>query len=382
MISAIIRFIIVVLLFLGFLIGVVNAEEKSLLDEMKIIKGEGKEEIKKDTDAEKVIEKYYYKKEVIKEVPEEKGKYEKHLFDELRKRLKKPKKIAEVWRVEDDLIELNKGAIHKVREGDVYGIYGKNGKYKGKMEVGAIADAVSIGESLKKKHYIEEGDIAKYIGQRRFWGMGLLYGVNILNKDDLRDKDDNYEAFGVYWRLLFKKAWGIGITLAKTFQDSDGKLSFGMGNNKGIPNEWNELLDYKYTSSTERYIHWNISLKEEYNFLGPVDIRKYFFHPAWYTGYIGIGSAYFESDTKVIAQRIYQDNVNNRWINQIFDRIEVFDDTKGFVPAITTGIELTLSQYLRFVVSGYYLYGPKINIYGYKPLTRPLILSIALVGSW
>jgi hypothetical protein len=52
------------------------------------------------------------------------------------------------------------------------------------------------------------------------------------------------------------------------------------------------------------------------------------------------------------------------------------------VPVLTIGTELSLGSYLRLVFSGYYFHGPEINIDGYKEFTRPLITSVAIVGTW
>jgi hypothetical protein len=354
-----------------FTISAAYAAEPSLSDQLKIIK-QGDVEKKDD----KVIEKYYYEKETIKEVPQEQSQDEKHLWTELKDKLKKTKKVAEIWRVEDDLIEIDKGAIHKVREGDVYEIYGKNGKYKGKMEVGAIADAVSIGESISGRRGIEKGDIAEYIGQRRFWGSGLLYGNNIASSETA-DSKKYYQSYGLYWRFLFLKGWGIGAAIAMT-EMKPLFLSDSMLYRNKVPDAWRQ---YSYESNKWQYAL--IRYEGQYRIYGPIDVRKYFFHPRWYTSYIGAGIASFRSTYRLYATSFVTADVNGS--NSIVGSLVNADVEGGkntIIPALAAGTELSFGTYLKFVISANYFHGPNINIQGYKEFTRPLMLTAAIIGTW
>lgn len=334
----------------------------------------------------------YYYREVIKEVPKEEEEYIKHLYQELKTPLLKTKNAAVVRRVEGNLIELDKGAIHKIWEGDVYEIYGKNNEYKGKIEVEAIADTVSIASSLKGKNNIEVLDTARYIGQRRFWGSGAIYGIGVGGDDSITE--ERYQAYGFYWRLLFKNAWGVGINLGMIRRNSDalsfsGRSAFtntdwGYGDGE-IPSGLSDTYSNKYTTvnATRRYYH-TVRYDTDFRFWAPVDIRKYFFHPKWYTAYVGIGASVFEGEYNFTATRKYEDFAGGNWNPGGFEQLENIPDTnkKSIAPFATFGGEITLTKYLKFVASGSYFHGPKVEIGGHVDDTRPFIVSVGLIGTW
>ena len=64
---------------------------------------------------------YYHKETIIKEQTRE--EYLEHLVRELKTALKKGKNYGVLRRLEGNLVEMDKGSIHKVRERDVYKVY-------------------------------------------------------------------------------------------------------------------------------------------------------------------------------------------------------------------------------------------------------------------
>ncbi|MFH1282410.1 MAG: hypothetical protein ABII27_01950 [bacterium] len=332
------------------------------------------------------IEKHYYQREIIKEVPEKKSKYEEQLFSEMRARLKKSKKTGEIWRVEGDLIELNKGSIHKVREGDVYRIYNNENTYIGKMEIGAIADTISIGLSYKKNHSIKKGDTARYSGQRCFWGTGLLYGQNKATFNGIGDytfgRFSDYEMFGLYWRFVFRKDWGIGFLAGQVNMKQDGIRLNGVSNK--FPDGWKKYEGFNYTYASKYYSQgtfYSIDYEGNYEINFPIDVRKYFFHPKWYTFYTGAGIAFMKISYKYkLSNTEFSGTYWNTGTTTIIKKQET--SYSKLIPQLTCGTELTLGRYFKVCIALNYFHGPKFYIDGYNEFTRPLILSCALIGTW
>jgi len=204
----------------------------------------------------------YYQKKIIKQGVEDKKGYLKHLLSELEKALKKGKKYGEVTRVEGNLVEIDKGAIHKVRERDVYIVYDSSGNYKGKIEIGAIADAISIGRSyeIKKGIKIKKGDRSIYRGQRKVYEIGLEYA------NDLGLFSEKVTGPGVVFRYTFRGGWGFKLLITYFYQ---------------------RKIDY--INSFEEYFFADSEL------IIPFGFEKYFFYPYWVSPYIGVELGYGRS---------------------------------------------------------------------------------------
>ncbi|RLD17795.1 MAG: hypothetical protein DRI36_02955 [Caldiserica bacterium] len=269
----------------------------------------------------------YYKKETIIREPEDKRGYLKHLLTELEKALKKGKKCGKVRRAEGNLVEIDKGAIHKVHERDVYIVYDSSGRYKGKVEIGAIADAISIGRSyeIKKDKRIEPGDKVKYRGNRKFFEWGIVGGEK---------RSMKLAGGGFTWKWNFRGGWGIELWTA------------GFRARRSVINEKKDV-------------------REDAWFLFPIGVKKYFFgYPGWISGYIGSGIYYFEGD----YDQYYPED----------------EEVRKFYlyPWLSMGIEFFSGYRIHMNFEIRYLYGPTIHIGGEKFVARPLFMCIGFSTGW
>jgi hypothetical protein len=197
----------------------------------------------KSRSIEKNIEIYYLEKTIketiIQEAPKE--EYLEHLLQALKDSLKKGKKTGKIRRVEKDLVEIDKGAVHKVRERDIYKVYdSSSGAYKGKIEIQAIADAVSIGQNYNLKgSSLNVNDTIKFLGNRKYMEFGLQTGI---------------QSIGLVWRYNMFGGWGFEFMFA--------------------------------SSRIDRTVN---SIELTYRINHSFGARKYFNFPSLYCPYIGIG---------------------------------------------------------------------------------------------
>jgi len=169
---------------------------------------------------------YYIEKTIIKEAPQD--EYLTHLLQALKDNLKKGKKEGKIRRIENNLVEIDKGSIHKVRERDIYKVYDRTtGVYKGKLEVQAMADAVSIGKTYNSNILsMNKDDTIKYYGQRKVFGLGVVLGGSSLNTNQNKvydfENSANLSGGGLLWEWTFPNGWSIQWLLGeysfKSFQ--------------------------------------------------------------------------------------------------------------------------------------------------------------------
>jgi len=273
------------------------------------------------------IEFHYRKETIIKEgVKDERG-YLKHLLSELEKALKKGKKYGKINRVEGNLVEIDKGAIHKVHDRDVYIVYDSSERYKGKIEIGAIADAISIGRSyeVKKGRKIEPGDEVKYRGQRKIFEIGLL----LFTKSESLIMGERYHG-GFAFVYKYNLRGGLGFEVIVGF-----------------------LINDTYTFN---------ELETDRRFCYPFGIRKYFNYPHWFSPYTGVGFSYFSGkyETPNIVDKVYKTNV---------------------YPYMNIGIQLTAAS-LHFDIGVMYFHGPVVKFAGETLRERPLIGYGSISMTW
>lgn len=202
----------------------------------------------------KDIEIHYIQQTVIKG-SQEKDEYVTHLVGELRKALQKGKKWGTVRRVEGRLVEIDKGAVHKIHERDVYVVHDSSGRYKSKLEVEAIADAVSIGTSYGQKKNIEPGDTVKFRGQRKLLDLGLIYGFSETGSGN------NYSGLGMIWQYNLRSGWGF------------------------------EFLGTYFTRASLRS-QPSVYDRKKVNIPLSLGVRKYFYYPFWVSPFVGLGGSY------------------------------------------------------------------------------------------
>lgn len=279
---------------------------------------------------DKDVEIHYLQQTIIKE-PQEKDEYLTHLVGELRKALQKGKKQGTVRRVEGKLVEIDKGAVHKIHERDVYLVYDSSGRYKSKMEVEAVADAVSIGTSYEQKKTIEPGDTVKFRGQRKLLELGLIYGFS--------EKRENYSGLGMIWKYNLRSGWGFDF-LGTYFTRAQASFS---------------LLE---------------NYREKVTIPLSLGARKYIYYPFWISPYVGLGGSYLKAEYEYKLQ-------DNNYI--------VLEDIQGstikLIPYFAIGTQLSGNQF-QVNLEARYFHGPKLNVRPEPIKIRPIIYSASISFAW
>ncbi|MDD5687228.1 MAG: hypothetical protein PHE88_05280 [Elusimicrobia bacterium] len=290
---------------------------------------------KKDKDVD-----IYYRKEIITKEPK-KEEYLEYLLVELKKSLEKGKKWGKIRRVEGKLVEIDKGSVHKVRERDVYIVYDSSMNYKGKVEIEAIADAISIGELYETKIKIEPGDTIKFRGQRRRLEIGLINGFSDYYKDV------RYLGFGMIWKYNLRGGLGFEsvITDFSRFK-RESIYSEGMREDK----EEREHINYT------------------------VGIRKYFYYPARISPYLGLGGSYI---TGVYKYAIHYYIFNNGNPDKNIQK-----DILKICPYYLLGIQLIPTEQLHIELDVRYFYGPRLNVEPEPIKIRPIIYCSSVSFTW
>lgn len=313
--------------------GYVYGEEEIKTDdeELKELRKKLKDEKGRDVDI-------YYRKEIITKEPK-KEEYLEHLISELKRSLEKGKKWGKVRRVEGKLVEIDKGAVHKVHERDVYIVYDSSMNYKGKVEIEAIADAISIGESYEQKKQIEPGDTIKFRGQRMFMEIGLAYGVSKF------DEYGRYIGLGTSWRYNFRGGYGIDFLLSfiKKIEDSSERE----GGNK--------YIEYENVYSI-------------YFCLGA---RKYFLFPS-------IVSPFISSGISLLSTKYKYSERDNYYITVKEYRLE----KKRFAPYFSAGAQLFSGYQLHADLEARYFYGPEFDVEPEPIKIRPIIYLFSVNFAW
>jgi len=297
-------------------------ELEDIYEKLKKIKKEG-------------IEIHYRKETIIKEgVRDEKG-YLKHLLSELETALKKGKKIAKINRVEGNLVEIDKGAIHKVHDRDVYIVYDSSGEYKGKIEIGAIADAISVGRSyeLKKRKQLDTDDKIKFRGQRKIFEIGLIGGGSL--------DSTKYPCYGL--RFEYKLRGGTGFEFLFTSIKREGFI---------FESHSPERLEYLFGNS---------------EFKWPFLIKKYFKYPYHISPYLGtglsLGEFHYEYEsciTGLIHKRLSQ---------------------RKYSALLNIGIQFITAS-LSFDLGVMYFHGPVIEFMGERIVERPMVGYGSISMTW
>ncbi|PIS47531.1 MAG: hypothetical protein COT17_03040 [Elusimicrobia bacterium CG08_land_8_20_14_0_20_51_18] len=281
----------------------------------------------------KDIEIHYMQKTVIQE---QRGndEYINHLVSELRKSLQKGKRWGVVRRVEGNLVEIDKGAVHKVRERDVYMVYDASGNYKSKMEVEAIADAISIGSSYGRKKAVEPGDTVKFRGQRKSLELGLIYGFNETARGE------KYWGLGMIWQYNFRSSWGFEF--AGTYL-------------KGL-----------CTSGSDE---WE-GVREQVDIPIYFGARKYFYYPFWFSPFIGLGGSYLKVDYTYV-----------RWDNSYIIVDQDAMSSTRIAPYFVIGTQFSGEQF-KIELGARYFYGPELNVKPKPIKVRPTIYCASISFAW
>lgn len=302
--------------------------------ENKRIAASGQEDLEKvykrlkEQKKDKDIEIYYTKETIIKE-PVEKDEYLNHLIGELRKSLKKGKRWGAVRRVEGRLVEIDKGAVHKIHERDVYIVHDSSGRYKSKLEVEAIADAISIGTSYEQKETIEPGDTVKFRGQRKLLQLGVIYGFSEMR--------GGYSGLGMTWEYTLRSGWGI------------------------------DFLVTSFTRTRARYLMVE-DYREIVNIPLSLGVRKYFYYPFWVSPFAGLGGSYLKIDhTRILRDEYF----------------ETIEETKvvELIPYFVIGTQFSGEQF-HVNLEARYFHGSKLNVEPEPLKVRPIIYCASISFTW
>jgi len=314
-------------------------------NEIKVIEKEIKlEELLQKIKEGQNINIYYREETIIKESQRE--EYLEHLANELKTSLKKGKKYGKIRRIEDNLVEIDKGAIHKVRERDVYRVYDSSERCKGVVEVGAIADAVSIGEIYSVKNKLLSGDKIKYIGQRRYYKLGIEGGAELFNDNsDLTFMEPIYSGFGPKFEYIIKGGYGFCILLSYYSK----KIGFSDNYIGDLHDILDEKIDYIYA---------------------PFGVNKYFNYPGFYSPFLGLGVGYKYSELK------YSEQTRND-TGELIKDINLRGIKKGIIPYVQIGLQFSsLAIIVEIGMRCYYEPRQEFMNTKYKRVYRAEILYI------
>ena len=284
-------------------------------------------EQKRDKDVE-----IYYKQETVIKEPEDQDAYLKHLLSELNKTLKKGKKQGVVRRVQGDLVEIDKGSVHKIRERDVYVVYDSSDRYKAKLEVEAIADATSIAVSYEREKKIEPGDAVRFRGQRKLLELGLIYGFDGIGGSR------KYSGLGMIWEYNLRSGWGFDF----------------LGTN--FERIWEKRFDGEWQDGRFR-----IPLA--------LGVRKYFYYPFWVSPFVGLGGSYL----KVDLTHTYTGYPAAEGESQL--------STIRLMPYFVIGTQFSGAQF-HLNLEARYFHGPKLNIDPEPVKIRPIIYCASISFAW
>ncbi|MBA3066342.1 hypothetical protein KJ633_04090 [bacterium] len=276
------------------------------------------------------IEIHYRKETIIKEgVKDERG-YLKHLLSELESALKKGKNTAKINRVEGNLVEIDKGAIHKVIDRDVYVVRDSSGKYKGKVEIGAIADAVSIGESYEVDNcnLLESNDNAFFKGNRKLMEIGVWGGSSAF------DTNRRYQGLGLNFQYNLRGG-----------------------------NSWEFLL--VQLNCNRSMSEDSIQRDSSSQITCPFGFKKYFNYPGKVALHIGIGGSLFKGNYEYANGLYYVSSVR-----------------KGIIPYISTGVKFFASSSANIELGIKYFHGPDVDLKGKYFLERPVLANLLVAMAW
>jgi len=237
-----------------------------------------------------------------------------------------PKSTGHVIASYGSRIHIDRGSLHEVHDRDIYAIYDSSGHYKGNIEAIGVGDYETIGQTVTgERSRIEPGDNVIHLGQRKFFGLGFMYGFSLpvtdgnwaqgpsswrkgsgIVADPLEDADwGDFEKSanissrdgGLFWEWQFRDGWGINWMWGIY-----GHSSLGYNN---ITRNIVDSNGNKIGISTI-YIKDNFSVE----IISPIVLKKNFFYPDWFSPYLGIGTALYRSsfsDIQTVYYR-YDDN--------------------------------------------------------------------------
>lgn len=247
-------------------------------------------------------------------------------------------------------VHIDRGSLHEVRERDIYAVYDSSGKYKGKIETRGIGDHQSIGRLYAgTKKEVEPGDTVKFLGQRKFFGLGVHVARDVFtqSKEDSPIEDmEPISGGGLVWWWTFPGDWGF-------------KWVWG----------WYETSYYgpvKYFGSPtgekiERDMHYAV----RYSF--PLTIRKNFFYPGMCSPYLGITIGHYNS-----VLRDLDPNLSDR----------VNFDNSGYMISPTVGLELFSTRLVHIFMEALYLQLPELENRGTKHRYNKWIVSAGITTNW
>ncbi|PKN01131.1 MAG: hypothetical protein CVU77_06555 [Elusimicrobia bacterium HGW-Elusimicrobia-1] len=140
-----------------------------------------------------------------------------------------PKKEGRVFAYHRYKVHFNRGSLHGVKERDVYAVYDSTGKYQGKFEVYGIGDKEAVGELYgRPKEYIRSEDKVVHLGTRKWFSLGLFFGVPLSvpsDEDKLEgfEKDVSMRGGGILWQFNFGDGWSACLQ----FPRGDSGSSYG-----------------------------------------------------------------------------------------------------------------------------------------------------------
>ncbi|MBI4739640.1 hypothetical protein HY772_08955 [Candidatus Woesearchaeota archaeon] len=139
------------------------------------------------------------------------------------------KKQAQIILTKGKKAAINKGSLHDVDKRDIYKVVDSKGQSKGFVELYGVGDFMSIGniqypgEYLGQREPVALGDQAKFIGNRKVLGFGLMHMLNVKKAENPRPGSGAEKSLGdnLLWSVILKKGWaveaGLGASMVKLY---------------------------------------------------------------------------------------------------------------------------------------------------------------------
>ena len=251
-----------------------------------------------------------------------------------------PKSEGQVLASHGPQVHIDRGSLHEVRERDIYAIYDSSGKYKGKTEMRGIGDNQSIGRlytSAKKE--IEPGDTVKFLGQRKYFGLGVHVARDIFTvpKEDPPIEDvEPISGGGLAWWWTFPNGWGVKWIWG--YSSIDVSRSF-------------VYTDTETSAKSTKYERYHVT----YSY--PLTVRKNFFYPGIVSPYLGITLGHYLSHFN-------------------------YNEIKGMVVSPTVGVELFTTRLIHIFLDATYLQLPEFEARGEKRQYKKVLFSFGVTTNW
>lgn len=270
------------------------------------------------------------------------------------------KNVAEVTAVQGDRILIDKGTLHEVHERDLYRILDASGNFKGNVEVRGIGDQQSsailsnaLGARTGAGLSAQPGDYAVFMGQRRMFSFGLLYGQRLEKSQILFAADKSFGG-GVLWNISFYNGWGLETLLGYYTREGEDET----------------VIDVK--NAPERVFVYD---KRHARYLLPVSLKKNFFRHFLVSPFAAAGGYIF------MGEHTHSTAGPSHSINRDLP-VEQTTGMRGIYPQFGFGLDFFPTRLVRPRIEVRHFHGPNIAARGNVFRTASTIYSAGVMATW